>query len=70
MADPRARTVRLAVEYLDHEIGHWCRRCLLSTGMLFWVAVRGPRGMHLQLKPWCHECGGTDVEISRDGPHA
>lgn len=52
------RVVSVRVEYVDHQPGLWCNRCMLSTGMRLWVAVsHGPR-MHLQERLWCYEHRG------------
>lgn len=55
----RLRVTSVHVEYLDHETGLWCHTCMLSTGVRVWVAIRGPRGLHLQQRLWCYEHAGS-----------
>lgn len=60
----RMRVVSVRLEYVDHEHGHCCNTCLLSTGFRVWVAVRGPLGMHLQERLHCYECEGRNVTLA------
>ena len=55
----RMRVVSVRVEYLDHDHGHWCNTCMLSTGIRFRVAIISPTGMHLQERLWCYEHQGS-----------
>lgn len=56
--------VAVVVEPLLHEVGHWCRSCLLPSGISMWVAVRLQDRMHLQLRAWCDHCGGTAITLN------
>lgn len=60
--------VRLGVEYLDHEAGHWCNTCLLSTGFRFWVVCRQNDRMDLRQRLHCYECGGHDITLDHPVP--
>lgn len=53
-------------EYVDHDTGHWCNRCLLSTGLRIWVVASYLTRCHLQTWLWCSECQGHDVTVSPD----
>lgn len=63
MVDRAHAVVTVTIEYVTHELGHWCRDCALPSGMRMWLAVRGPRGMNLQSRVWCDDCGGPNVVI-------
>lgn len=62
-------TVSVVTELLAHDHGHWCSRCLRSTGIRAWVAVRIGGALSLQIRAWCQDCGSRDVEVSADGRH-
>lgn len=55
----RMRVTSVRIEYVDHQTGLWCSRCMLSTGARVWVAITGPGGMHLQARLWCYEHEGS-----------
>lgn len=59
----RARTVAVRLEYVDHDTGHWCNTCALSTGLRMWVAVIAQAGMHLQQRLYCTDCASRDITI-------
>lgn len=63
---PRYRITAVVCEVLAHDTGHWCRRCLLGSGVRAWVTVRLGSQMHLQTRVWCDECGGQDIEVAVD----
>lgn len=60
----RVRLVLVAIEPLSHDEGHWCRYCLLPSGIRQWVAVRFTDRMHLQVRVWCGDCGGHDIDLT------
>lgn len=63
----RTVVVPIVRELLDHDHGHWCRRCARSSGVRAWVAVRFPTGaMSLQIPVWCEDCGSRDVVVDLD----
>lgn len=69
MATDRRAVVRLVsvvIEYVAHDLGHWCRPCALPSGIRMWRAVRRPEGMTLQVHLWCDQCGRSDVVIDDD----
>lgn len=33
----RCVVVTVTVEYLTHDVGHWCTRCNLTTGVRVWL---------------------------------
>lgn len=63
--------IPVVTELIDHDHGHWCPTCALSTGIRAWVTVRiGSTGrMTLQQRTWCTECGARDTVVSDDGRH-
>jgi hypothetical protein len=62
-------TVAVVCEIVAHDHGHWCRTCALATGIRAWVMVRIGHTMGMQVRAWCEECGGRDIEIDPDGRH-
>lgn len=60
------RVVTVVVEYVGHDLGHWCRPCALPSGVRIWIATRTDGRMALQHRVQCHDCGGTDVVIDDD----
>lgn len=61
--------VGIFIEYLDHDHGHWCNTCRLSTGLRVWVAVHTLNSagrMHLQTRGYCTDCEGNDVTFDED----
>lgn len=64
------RSTAVSLEYLDHDAGHWCNRCNLSTGLRIWVVVGHLGRAHVQERLWCHECQGRDVTVDPDVPVA
>lgn len=62
-------TVAVVVELLDHDHGHWCPTCMLSTGVRAWVAVRSSDRMHLQVRLHCTECGNRDIVVDDEPTH-
>jgi hypothetical protein len=70
VAAPRYVSTHVVVEPLDFDTRHWCRSCGLPSGIRQWVAVRWMGRMHLQVRVWCDECGGHDIEVTTSGhPH-
>jgi hypothetical protein len=62
-------TVSVVTELLGHDHGHWCPRCLLSSGIRAWLAVRvGPR-LTMHVRTWCQECGNRSIDVDPDGRH-
>lgn len=59
-------TVAVVTELLDHDHGHWCRVCLLASGIRAWVAVRVGSRVTMQVRTWCQECGSRDIAIDPD----
>lgn len=59
----RHRTVAVVIEYLDHDHGHWCHTCALSTGIRVWVTVRQGHRMHIQERLHCYECEGSNITL-------
>lgn len=55
----------VVTEVLETTGGHWCTNCLLPSGWVQAAVVRCATRMHLQLRPWCDECGRRDT-IVRD----
>lgn len=64
MAGIRSTTVW--AEYVDHDTGHWCNTCRLSTGLRLWVMVSHLGRAHLQTRLVCTECEGHDVTADPD----
>jgi hypothetical protein len=62
-------TVNVVAELLDHDHGHWCPTCLLSTGVRAWVAVRFGDRMHLQMRTHCTECGSRNITLDPNPRH-
>ncbi|WP_109507347.1 hypothetical protein [Nocardioides speluncae] len=61
------RTVHVRTEQVDHEHGHWCNDCMLSTGLRWWdVLIIGGRWIFRTIW-WCHECGGRNITPAADG---
>lgn len=60
-------TVAVVTELLDHDHGHWCRRCALSSGIRAWVTVRIGGRLTMQVRVWCQDCGSRDIVID-DNP--
>lgn len=65
----QVRAVGVHIEHVDHTHGHWCNRCLLSTGLRVWVAVSHAGRMHLQEQLYCYQCEGRYVTVSDDARH-
>lgn len=66
----RATVIGVHVEVLDHDHGHWCLTCKLSTGVRVFVVIRRSDGpMSLQTRMQCPECGGHDIEVDPDARH-
>jgi hypothetical protein len=63
----RAAVIGVHVEVLDHDHGHWCLACKLSTGIRAFVVIRRSDGpMSLQTRMQCLECGGHDIVADPD----
>lgn len=63
------RVSSVHIEYVDHDHGHWCNTCMLSTGIRFWVAVSHGDRMHLQERLYCYEhqgARGVVVDVHHD----
>lgn len=61
------RTVAVKVETVATEPGLWCRRCMLPSGVLVYLAVSLGDRMHLQQMRKCRDCGsGAHVTFSQD----
>lgn len=67
---PTTRILKVWLEPLTHELGHWCRPCGLSTGIRIWFVVRSSGGMTLQSRLVCHECGSHEVIVDPDAAAA
>jgi hypothetical protein len=57
------------VEVLGHDHGHWCNRCLLSTGVRAHVAMTIGTHTRMSKALWCTECGSRDIEVDPDAHH-
>lgn len=57
----------MRVELLDHDHGHWCRTCLLGTGIRVYAAVTFGAASYVSQHVGCQVCGGGDIEVN---PHA
>jgi len=57
----------IKTEPLDHDHGHWCNRCRLSTGARVWLMQEIGGQLRLLEVLRCIECGGQDVTVSPDG---
>lgn len=62
----RANVVVVHVEHVDHDTGHWCNTCLLSTGIRLWVAATCGGRMRLHTCLHCYDCGGSDITLAED----
>lgn len=64
-SDRRARVVLTAVvrELVTFDEGHWCRTCMLPSGIRAWIAVRQGDRMHLQTLVYCDDCAGDAITI-------
>lgn len=62
--DPRVREVKVVVEALVLETGHWCGPCAIPSGIRQIVAVTSPSGAHLQSAVRCVDCNGTTVHLT------
>jgi hypothetical protein len=63
MATERARVVRVVVERVGSEPGHWCTRCALPSGWLLWHVIRHKDRMHMERSTWCDECGSRTTVV-------
>lgn len=55
--------VAVAMEVLLIEGGHWCRSCLLSSGVRIWFVTRTGPASTLRSGLRCTDCGGDDIEV-------
>lgn len=60
----RRTALLVVVEVIGVEVGHWCNRCMLSSGIRIWYAVQtGPRlCFHSAIA--CTDCEHEDVELT------
>lgn len=63
-------TVPVVTELLAHDHGHWCRKCLRSSGIRAWFAIRvGTGRLSMQVRAWCQDCGSRDISIDSEPRH-
>lgn len=62
------RRVALLVttEVVGVEIGHWCNRCLLSTGIRVWYVVAVGPSLCFHSTNGCTECDHDDIALVED----
>lgn len=57
------RVLRVTTEVLGVEVGHWCNRCLISSGIrVRYVVGIGPR-LCFHTATACQDCDEDDVEL-------
>jgi hypothetical protein len=56
--------VPVHVEVLGVEVGHWCRTCLLGSGMRVWYVNRTLGSLCLHSATGCTEDDHDDVELT------
>lgn len=61
-----AAEVTVRVEYVGHELGHWCNTCMLSTGVRLWWTTTTEPETTLRSTVFCTECDGANVSLSDD----
>lgn len=60
------RTTPVTFEVVWSDRGHWCRTCLLGSGIRWVIALATNGGLFalgLQEIVRCNDCGGSDVEV-------
>jgi hypothetical protein len=57
-----------SLELLDHDHGHWCITCQLSTGIRSrWAAINNAdQALGLRTTLWCTECAGRNIHVTPD----
>lgn len=64
VAAPALTLTIVAVEYVDHDLGHWCRPCGRSTGARVWFTVTIPGcGPEVWSALFCTVCEDYDIEV-------
>lgn len=59
----RRAALLVTTELLGVEVGHWCNRCLLSTGFrVFYVVAIGP-ALCFHSASACTDCNHEDIEL-------
>ena len=65
----RMRVVSVRREMVDHDRGHWCRVCLLPTGLRAHIALTLQGRMMITQMVWCEDCGSRSIDVESDGRH-
>jgi len=65
MASCRANVTFLVVRVtpLGYDTGHWCRTCVLPSGIRVWLGVQCGPALSMRAHVWCRDCGGRNIEI-------
>lgn len=61
------RTIAVRVEVLETTTGHWCRWCLLPSGVVAVVVMSYGPWAHMQTRVWCRECESGDFVTVDEG---
>lgn len=65
-----AAVLKVHVEYVGHEVGHWCNQCMLSTGARLWWTTTTNGDTTLRQCLFCVDCESHDITVSDDAEDA